>query len=397
MLKSLARRVVDGLLLRRLPGPFVRESGRCWVASLPGCAPGDPSSSPLTLYEDGVALRPARAALDDVRATGFGAYRHDGGRLYFSTSDNSNPNDNGRVYRFALSMWLYRRRVERFGPDGGDLTRPITLRRPDAGPARVRADVADALRRSRSALDHARRLLPSLAGRTVLEVGPGINCGAALVLAAHGARPVVLDRFLAPWDLAYHPAFYAALADELARQDTSADVRPLRAVAEAGGYPPDVLRRVEAPLEEVLLEADSVDVVLSNAVLEHLYDLPRALAALCRITRPGGVGLHQVDHRDHRDFDQPLEYLLAGEDDFRRLFDRCHGECGNRHRPDEVADAFRAAGFDVLDVSGNLIAEAAYLRRFLPRLRAARSRYRGWPAEGLRVVSAFFRVRKPSA
>jgi SAM-dependent methyltransferase len=301
MLRSLARRVVDGLLLRRLPGPFVQEGGRCWVATLPGCADADPSSSPLTLYEDGVALRPARAALDDVRATGFGAYCHHGDRLYFSTSDNSNPNDSGRTYRFALSPWLYRRRVARFGPDGGDLTRPITLRRPDAGPERVRADVADAL------------------------------------------------------------------------------------------------RRVEAPLEEAPLDADSIDLVISNAVLEHLYDLPRALAALWRITRPGGVGLHQVDHRDHRDFDRPLEYLLASDDDFRRLFDRCHGECGNRHRPDEVADAFRAAGLDVLDVAGNVFAEPAYLRRFLPRLRAARSRYRGWPAEGLRVVSAFFRVRRPSA
>src|SRR5262249_3479026 len=126
------------------------------------------------------------------------------------------------------------------------------------------------------------------------------------------------------------------------------------------------------------------------------YDLPRGVAQLSRITRPGGVGLHQIDHRDHRDFSRPLEYLLLGEDDFQAAFARCHGECGNRYRPDEAAAPFRDAGFGLLDFTGTIFTETEYLDDFLPRLRAARrSRYRSWPTEGLRVTSGFFRVRKP--
>src|SRR5262249_7098561 len=176
-----------------------------------------------------------------------------------------------------------------------------------------------------------------------------------------------------------------------------ADVRPLRALVEAGGYPETVLTRIASPLETIPLPDNSVDCVFSNAVVEHLYDLHASFRQLHRITRPGGFGLHQVDFRDHRNFDRPLEYLLMEEAEFQALFARCHGECGNRYRPDEAADPIRAAGFEVLDFQGNCFSRPEYLEDFLPRLRAAkRSRYRRLEARDLHVISGFFQLRKPS-
>ena len=67
MLRSVARRVVNHLMLRRLPGPFVLESARCWVARLPTSASAaDAPPSVLTLYEDGVALRQREHAVERV-------------------------------------------------------------------------------------------------------------------------------------------------------------------------------------------------------------------------------------------------------------------------------------------------------------------------------------------
>lgn len=40
---------------------------------------------------------------------------------------------------------------------------------------------------------------------------------------------------------------------------------------------------------ELPLPSDSVDVVIISDVLEHLHDLPRALAELTRVLRPGGL------------------------------------------------------------------------------------------------------------
>jgi SAM-dependent methyltransferase len=168
-------------------------------------------------------------------------------------------------------------------------------------------------------------------------------------------------------------------------------------VIDAGGYPETVLRRWATPLEQIPVPADSVDVIVSNAVIEHLYELRQAFAQLYRITRPGGFGLHQVDHRDHRDFSRPLEHLLLSEEEFEVAFARCHGECGNRYRPEEVDALFRDAMFEVIDFTGDVVGEPDYLKQFLPRLRrASRSRYRNRTAEELRIVSGFFRVRKPT-
>ena len=44
---------------------------------------------------------------------------------------------------------------------------------------------------------------------------------------------------------------------------------------------------------------ESVDLLLSQAVLEHVDDLPSTYEALARWVRPGGVMSHQIDFRSH--------------------------------------------------------------------------------------------------
>lgn len=82
-----------------LAGPFNKETGFCWTIT----APTDPDVRKLRLLEDGKELGPADAIHDDIRHVGQGRYSHwkatDGSvSIYFSTSDNSDPNTNGRTY-----------------------------------------------------------------------------------------------------------------------------------------------------------------------------------------------------------------------------------------------------------------------------------------------------------
>ncbi len=398
LLQHLSRFFVNTMMLRCLHGPFLHEGGDCWSAELPRLAhfaddEQHPRRSTLAVYEDDVPLHPAHTPCPIIRRYGRGQYAHWQGRVLFAATDNTDPNTNGRTYTWSTSPWLFRRRVARWGNDA-DV--PVNYRLRDANPDQVGADVANTLNIGGRYLAELQHESVSPRGKTVLEVGPGINDGCVLFLAAFGARPMVLDRFLAPWDPAYHPAFYGLLRNELTDRYPDADTGPLSALLDAGGYPADVISRYEAPLEGNPLPPESVDVVLSFAVGEHLYDLGDAFTALYRMTRPGGLGLHQIDFRDHRDFDRPLEFLLLGEEDFRDEFERRHGEMGNRHRPGETADAFRAAGFTVLSFAPDIFSEPAYLKEFVPRLRESqRSRYRDWSVEDFQAVSGFFRVRKP--
>jgi SAM-dependent methyltransferase len=397
--RTFARGLVNSFLLRSLPGPFVRLEGNCWWTHLPelsGVADdtSHPRRSTLALYENGVALQSVHAAYAEIVATGRGRYSHWQDGLRFATSDNTDPNSNGRSYRFSLSPWLYRRRVDR--PEL-DPSLPVNFRKRDCSDEQLRADVEYALFVGRSYLGALRECFPSVNGLRVLEVGPGIAYGSAMVLAAYGVRPVVADRFLAPWEPEYHAKFYNRLRVELTRTDPAADGRPLQVLLSAGAYRDDVIERISCPLEAVPMPSDSVDCVVSTAVLEHVFDVKRSFAQLLRITRPGGFGLHQVDFRDHRDFNRPLEYLLLSEDEFQNLFAACHAECGNRYRASEFAGAIRAAGFEMLGLQGTAFNTPDYLADFLPRLRAvSASPYRDTAAEDLHVLSGFFKIRKPS-
>jgi len=84
---------------------FERESDNCFLIELPGelALNGDsaerPQQSSWLLFEDDRRLGPAHALHDTIRTTGKGTYSHWGRHLYFSTSDNSDPNRNRRVYR----------------------------------------------------------------------------------------------------------------------------------------------------------------------------------------------------------------------------------------------------------------------------------------------------------
>jgi ubiquinone/menaquinone biosynthesis C-methylase UbiE len=167
-------------------------------------------------------------------------------------------------------------------------------------------------------------------------------------------------------------------------------------VISQGGYSPESIALFYCSLEELSAIPDhSVDLVVSCAVLEHLYDLHSAFAHLARITSPGGLGLHQVDFRDHRNFSRPLDYLLLSEEKFTALFKEKHGECGNRVRPQEMRQLFEQAGFRVKEFRPTEFVGQEYLTGLLRRLgRAGKSRYCNYPVEDLNYLGGFFILEK---
>jgi SAM-dependent methyltransferase len=277
---------------------------------------------------------------------------------------------------------------------------PVNLKPLDASPEAIQHDVEYTVHGACIWLD----LLPNggefLKGKKVLEIGPGINFGAMLVLACHGAQVMVADRFLTPWNPEYHPIFYKLLRDNLTERWPTIDPSPLDTVISQGGYPPDVISLYSCSLEKLTVPHESVDLVLSNSVFEHLYDLNLAFYHLSRITKPGGLGIHMVDFRDHRDFSRPLEYLLSSEREFAREFEESLGQYGNRYRPHEMQEFLERAGFEVKEFRDpDIFTAEEYLTEFLRRLRKTRkSRYRYCPVENLRVLTGrFVTVKKPSS
>ena len=95
--------------------PFRSDRGNAWMAAAPWAMPEDQAGwrEGLTtcLYEDGVRLLRAHIPHDAIRTSGGGLYSHFGRRIWFSTSDNSDPNTNGRRYEvdFTLDLATWKR------------------------------------------------------------------------------------------------------------------------------------------------------------------------------------------------------------------------------------------------------------------------------------------------
>lgn len=88
-----------------LHAPFYLRAGSCWGVSV--VDEGDDSSSgsvsKLRLFEDDRPLGPSHAQHADITDVGEGAYSHWKNYLYFSTSDGSDPNTNGRLYSYEIT------------------------------------------------------------------------------------------------------------------------------------------------------------------------------------------------------------------------------------------------------------------------------------------------------
>ena len=100
------RSIVERRTLRTLQGPYIPQGGASYAVPLPHLetmadSAADPRRSALMLYEDGRMLGIAHSAHDHIRRYGKGRFSHWGTSLYFSGSDNSDPNTNGRSYAYC--------------------------------------------------------------------------------------------------------------------------------------------------------------------------------------------------------------------------------------------------------------------------------------------------------
>lgn len=233
-------------------------------------------------------------------------------------------------------------------------------------------------------------------GLDVLELGPGPDFGSTLTMAAMGARIAVADRWLPSWDREYHAAVYRRLAALITEQLPGADVTPIQRLVEANAHLPEVVRTF--PDAETLTEApdQGFDLIISNAVYEHIVDVVAATQRVFDVLRPGGLSVQQVDLRDHRNFDEPLEYLLMTPQQELAWLRETHHHQGCQRRRADYEAAFDRAGFEILSAWIDTRAEPDYLAGFLPRLRACEgARFQYAPPSELEDLGICFVHRKP--
>ncbi len=365
-----------------LSPPFQHLEGHCWFVELAGKKALDPRD--VVVVEEGIRLAGAGSSLGVIKQLGFGAYRFCEEGLYFSSSDNSDPNHNGRRYRL---VW---------NPSNVFVNYiPVNQRYGKMTVAQLEQRVQRAIEVF-SFIDPYEQISgTTLNGKDVLEIGPGCDYAWALVMACLGANCSVVDPFVPVWSDEYHPQFFKALSKRLHTLPRIVTVAPIERLLEERDIKSSGLTFFADTAEELKAPSNTYDFVLSVSVGEHFYDIQAAFRELARVTRTGGYGFHSIDLRDHRDFSRPLEYLLVSDADFWKEFVLRHAECGNRHRANEFLDAFRQSGFEVVTNEAIGSFDARYLEDFIPRLRKdGHDRYRLHSVSDLLPLGMMVKMRK---
>ena len=99
------------------------------------------------------------------------------------------------------------------------------------------------------------------------------------------------------------------------------------------------------PASALSLDDGEADLVISNALPEHIGRVDEVIAEMARLTREGGFGIHRIDGADHRRYLDPscppLEFLT--EVSSESLVNGC-----NRIRPSDFVPRFQRHGFEVI-------------------------------------------------
>jgi SAM-dependent methyltransferase len=133
------------------------------------------------------------------------------------------------------------------------------------------------------------------------------------------------------------------------------------------------------------IDTASVDMVISNSFFEHIEDLDAVLREIARVTKPGGLSIHNIDGADHVAYSDPsrhpLEFLRVAQ---AGMVDEC-----NRVRIAEFPALFERHGFEVRQVVPieRISVDAAYQQSFV-------SPWREMPREWIELVKGTVVARR---
>jgi hypothetical protein len=191
-------------------------------------------------------------------------------------------------------------------------------------------------------------------GKVVAEIGPGDSLAHGLLFAAAGAaRYIAIDRFVGNYTGATAVNVYKELIERapqwikegLIERNLSVNTYPW--TADSGSA--KIIGIYGHAIEEVNDQSgQSIDLIVSYNVIEHLKNIELAIEKMSNLLVPHGLMVHRVDYGPHGIFQEcinPLEFLTLSD----VVWNAMGGNRGfpNRVRHPELLDALRNSGFEV--------------------------------------------------
>jgi SAM-dependent methyltransferase len=155
-----------------------------------------------------------------------------------------------------------------------------------------------------------------LHGKTVCELGPGDTVTVALLFLAYGAaRVICFDRFPLVQDKQKNKLIAKRLL-EILPEERKAYLQKVISFDARGNITWDnsCLCYLQNKKETIAIKEGTVDLMVSNAVLEHVSDLEGLFREMSRTMKPGALMVHAADLGPHQlNFNTPLDFLAIPE------------------------------------------------------------------------------------
>lgn len=327
-----------------LQRPFTNDGGFAVTAVIPEAVQQMlRAGGAATLVENGRPLGPGESMHGRIRAAGGGAFSVWGPSLYFSASDNTDCNGNGREY--ALRVLDLRPGTE---------CHEVAKQR-FSGDAELLDGIALNAARSKSLFSnffgyfnyHTQVLARHGIGlpASALELGCGDRPYTALRFLMEGVERCVVND-IGPVEAQFPREFLERLQQVARLVSPDLARRSHGLVTEDAGHGLVRVRGLESydrcPFESLALD-DSFDFIYSVSVLEHVMDPAGVVERMHALLKPGGHGSHSIDLRDHGHFDDPLCFLRLTEEEY----DARRTE--NRLRASDWLRLFELSGLRVLE------------------------------------------------
>jgi 2-polyprenyl-3-methyl-5-hydroxy-6-metoxy-1,4-benzoquinol methylase len=165
-----------------------------------------------------------------------------------------------------------------------------------------------------------------IAGKHVLEIGPGENLGVALKFLAAGADKVVcVDRFNSLLDENRQYEIYKRLLNELAYEEQERLKNIITIKDGKAHINSRKLQYLNVSVDKLRFEFQPLqfDFIISRAVLEHVLLIDSAMETMDLLLKHGGYMLHEIDFRDHGIFTSfrlpPLTFLSINDGIWQKM------------------------------------------------------------------------------
>lgn len=167
-------------------------------------------------------------------------------------------------------------------------------------------------------LNYSPLTLKDLKNKSILEIGPGDNLGVAIKFIMSGALNVIcLDKFYIERDLERELILYREMRKIFNNKKYFDHFLDLKKEIKINKHRLNYIYGYGIDDSLTLFKKESFDLIISRAVLEHIYNIDEAFNVMDIILKRGGIIIHKIDFRDQGMFTEygfhPLTFLTIPE------------------------------------------------------------------------------------